>query len=286
MKADIKRIYRHAEVLTMVQPARNFLNVQSLEEIAEYISSEFSLYGLQTTSQYWEVDGRRYRNIIALYNPSKAKRLVVGAHYDVCGDQPGADDNASAVAGLLETARLVALNKPDLDYCLEFVAYCLEEPPYFATEAMGSFVHAQSLYKEKVDVIGMICYEMIGYFDDTPGSQQFPDPSLKSIYPDKGNFIIVVGIDAQKEFAMEVYGKMRNKAFVDVQSITFSVSAGLAGLSDQRNYWHFGYNAVMINDTSFMRNPHYHLESDTIDTLNFEKLTEVVNACYYAVTGF
>jgi hypothetical protein len=208
----------------------------------------------------------------------------VGAHYDVCGDQPGADDNASAVAGLLETARLIALNKPKIDYQIDFVAYCLEEPPFFGTEAMGSFVHAKSLSENKVELLGMICFEMIGYFSEQPNSQQFPSAELAKIYPSTANFIIVVGIEPYDEFNQKVKTLMSENAEIDVQVISFPSKDGLAGLSDQRNYWHFGYQALMINDTSFIRNPNYHMPSDTIETLNFEKMAEVVNCSYNAIT--
>lgn len=281
-----ERIYADVGFLTSLRPYRNWQNLESLEKVCHYLRKEFSNAGYETRDQKWIASGNEYTNVIASYNPEKSKRLVVGAHYDVAGDQPGADDNASAVAGLLETARLVAKNKPDLDYRIDFVAYCLEEPPFFTTPQMGSYVHAQSLLEEKADVLGMICYEMIGYFSEEPGSQGFPDPSLAKIYPHKGNFIIVVGIGQNREFNEKVYRLMKEKAQVDVQLINMPVKEGLAGMSDQRSYWHFGYNALMINDTSFLRNPHYHKKSDTIETLDFEKLTEVVNCSYKAVTGF
>jgi len=208
----------------------------------------------------------------------------VGAHYDVCGDQPGADDNASAVAGLLETARLLDAEKPRLRYRIDLVAYCLEEPPYFATEHMGSAVHAKSLHNGKVPVKAMICYEMIGYFSDQPGSQGFPDPALSRRYPNTGNFIVVVGKEGQEAFTAKVQSLMRAHSDIDVQSISFASTQGLGGLSDHRNYWQYNYPAVMINDTSFLRNPHYHQQSDTIHTLNFEKMAEVVRGAYAAIT--
>ena len=102
------------------------------------------------------------------------QRLIVGAHYDVCMDTPGADDNASAVAGMIETARLLIDENPQLDYCVEFVAYANEEPPFFGSDKMGSYIHAHSLNENHIDVLGMICYEMIGYFSDEPGSQEIP----------------------------------------------------------------------------------------------------------------
>jgi Zn-dependent M28 family amino/carboxypeptidase len=236
--------------------------------------------------QAWLAEGDEYKNIIASYNSSEKRRLIVGAHYDVAGNQPGADDNASAVAGLLETARMVFTVKPVLDYRIDFVAYCLEEPPFFGSDLMGSYIHAQSLHEANADVIGMICYEMIGYFSDKPNSQPFPSPEMAKRYPHVANFIIVVGIENYAEFNNKVHRLMSENSGIDVQIINFpssDVNAGLAGLSDQRSYWKFGYPALMINDTAFVRNPHYHQKSDTIDTLDFNKMTEVVNSAYRAV---
>lgn len=199
------------------------------------------------------------------------------------------------MAGLLETARLIAERKPETDYAIELVAYCLEEPPYFATNLMGSYIHAQSLHAQKADVIGMICYEMIGYFSDLPHSQPYPSPELEALYPHTANFIIVVGIQEHRAFNERVWQLMKSapasdsapasaSAPVDVQVVSFPGAGGLAGLSDHRNYWTFGYSAHMINDTSFLRNTNYNQMSDTIDTLDFDKMTAVVDAAYHAIT--
>jgi Zn-dependent M28 family amino/carboxypeptidase len=209
----------------------------------------------------------------------------VGAHYDVCGEQPGADDNASAVAGLLELVRMVHQRQPLLDYRIDFVAYCLEEPPFFGTASMGSYIHARSLNDSGVKVMGMISLEMIGYFSDQPNSQPFPSPELAQRYPSTANFIIVVGIKKYEAFNEKVHKAMANGAGIDVQLIHFPAEDSLAGLSDQRNYWKFNYPALMINDTAFVRNPNYHTRNDTIDTLDFVKMAEVVNAAYNAITG-
>jgi hypothetical protein len=150
---------------------------------------------------------------------------------------------------------------------------------------MGSYVHAKSLKEEGAEVIGMICYEMIGYFSDKPGSQGFPDQDLAKIYPDTGNFIIVVGIEDYADFNQRVFELMSQDTEIDVQKINFPVKEGLAGMSDQRNYWRFDYPALMINDTSFLRNPHYHKISDDIDTMNFDKMTAVINSSYKAIVG-
>jgi Zn-dependent M28 family amino/carboxypeptidase len=285
MTANKENLYQHVEFLTSLSPARNYLNTVSLEKVCTYLKEAFNSMSAHPEEQKWKAEGREYKNIIASYNADKTKRLIVGAHYDVCGNQPGADDNASAVAGLLESARLVFEQKPGIDYRIDFVAYCLEEPPFFGTQYMGSYVHAKSLHDSRADVIGMICYEMIGYFSDEPGSQNFPAPHLAKLYPNTGNFIIVVGIEKWKEFNTKVYELMRQDAGIDVQVISFPQGFGseYAALSDQRNYWAFGYPALMINDTSFMRNPHYHQTTDTIDTLDFEKMTAVVNGAYRAI---
>ncbi len=276
--ADPTRLHADVAFLTAIEPARQYLNLASLNKAADYIRAEFEkLGGAVVTEQPYQAEGQEYRNIIASFGPPEAERIIVGAHYDVCGEQPGADDNASAVAGLLETARLLQPQAGALTRRLDFVAYSLEEPPFFATEHMGSAVHAQSLHAEKARVRAMFCYEMIGYFSDAPGSQQFPDAALAALYPSTGNFIIVVGQQGQEALTQQVQALMRAHSTIDVQRINLPASQPLAGLSDHRNYWHYGYEAVMINDTSFLRNPHYHEASDTLDTLDFERMAQVVD---------
>jgi len=284
MTAQTKRLYDDVAFLTTLQPARNYRNLASLEKAVQYIETAFAKAGAAPEIQSWQADGNTYKNVIASYNTHLNRRLVVGAHYDVCGDQPGADDNASAVAGLLELARLVFEQQPPLEYRIDFVAYCLEEPPFFATSSMGSYVHSQSLYNGRADVMGMICLEMIGYFSDAPESQPFPSPDLAKLYPHTANFIIVVGIETYADFNNKVHQLMAEGSAIDVQVISFALGEGLAGLSDQRSYWKFGYPALMINDTSFIRNPNYHTKADTIDTLDFPKMTAVVDSVYRAIT--
>ncbi|MFD2718271.1 M28 family peptidase [Hymenobacter monticola] len=286
MPADQTRLRADVQFLTALQPARNCHNLTSLNKAADYIKGCFEQLSGTVTEQAFTADGRRYRNIIASFGPPEAARIVIGAHYDVCGDQPGADDNASAVAGLLETARLVQQNQSELRHRLDFVAYPNEEPPYFATDYMGSAVHAKSLHAAQVSVRAMLCYEMIGYFSDAPNSQSFPNEALAQRYPSTGNFIVVVGKTGQEAFTRQVHALMQSHAgTLDVQHINLPESMGLAGLSDHRNYWRQGYDAVMINDTSFLRNPNYHQKTDTIDTLDFGRMAQVVDGVYGAVLG-
>lgn len=287
MKANKDRLYSDTKFLTELRPYRNHLNMESLDKVVDFMKEVMIESGLSVKEQKWKVNEKEYTNVIAVYNTGQNRTLVVGAHYDVFGEKPGADDNASAVAGLLETARLLGENKPEIDYSIELVGYCLEEPPYYGTEYMGSHIHAQSLYKNQVDVIGMICYEMIGYFSDKPNSQKFPSPELSEIYPNTGNFIMTVGIDKYDNFNKKVRQLMSEASDIAVYNISIPTNhqlISIAELSDHVNYWKFGYNALMINDTSDLRNPNYHKQTDTIETLNFDKMTEVVNGAYNAIT--
>jgi len=282
-RAKKSRLYRDVDFLTGVRPYRNYQNPGSLEKVSKYITDEFISSGYICKEQKWVAEGEEYKNIIASWQKGLKRRLIVGAHYDVAGDQPGADDNASAVAGLLETARLVSESRPDLNYGIDFVAYCLEEAPFFTTKEMGSYIHAKSLFDTQADIVGMLCYEMIGYFSDEPGSQSFPQPELAAIYPDRGDYIVVVGIEQCRAFSDRVHSLMSERSGINVEKIVFPDGTGLAGRSDQRNYWEFGYKAVMISDTSFLRNPNYHQVTDTIETLDFDKMKEVVDCCFNAV---
>ncbi|GAB2478941.1 M28 family peptidase [Algoriphagus taiwanensis] len=285
-KAQVARIVQDVQCLTDVYPARNYRNLESLKKIQDYLVKEMTYYGYETHLQTWTALGNDYSNVICSYQPEKEKRLIIGAHYDVCGNTPGADDNASAVAGLLETLRLISENKPNLDFGIDFVAYCLEEPPFFGTELMGSYVHAKSIAPNRKNILGMICYEMIGYFSDEPGSQKFPDPSFEKLYPSTGNFIMTVGIEKFSSFNDQVFKGMKEGGFIEVEKVNMPESNGFAGLSDQRNYWTFGIPAMMINDTSFLRNPNYHELGDTIDTLDFKKMSGVVDAAIYSILNF
>jgi len=280
-----ERLYADVEKLTSIDPPRNYLNLESLNAIADYIHKEFKQWDCETQVQEYLADDNIYKNVIASFNPEHSVRIVLGAHYDVCGEQPGADDNASAVAGLLEVGRLIDELKPTLNCRVDLVAFSLEEPPYFQTPLQGSAIHASSLAKAKVKVKAMICLEMIGYFSDEPNSQQFPIPQLAAMYPSVGNFIVVVGQMGEETLVQQVKTSMQEVAQIDVQSIAAPKSITGITFSDHASYWDQGYPAVMINNTSFYRNPNYHEPTDTIDTLDFDKMTEVVRGVYWAIVN-
>ena len=277
-KAQAQRMFEDVSFLTRLRPFRNYENLESLEAVVNYLKEELELFSLDFSKQQWMAEGNQYTNLIHSYQPDKKKRLIMGAHYDVCGDQPGADDNGSAVAGLLETIRLIYEDKLELDYGIDFVFYCLEEPPFFGTEEMGSYIHAKSVAKNKENILGMICYEMIGYFSDEKGSQSFPHPALKLLYPSKGNYIMTIGIPEHQVFNQMIYQGMKKDSDIGVYNFSLEQGRQLAGMSDQRNYWKFDIPALMINDTSMMRNSNYHKMTDDIETLDFEKISEVINS--------
>lgn len=281
MQADPKRMYEDVAYLTTLQPARNYRNKGSLDKASGYCHKQLADLAFDKL-EYQEFrvrGGEQYRNVSAIYEGQQKERIIIGAHYDVWDDQPGADDNASAVAGMLETARLLHQYRQQhkLRYTLEFMAYCLEEPPFFGSEEMGSAVHARMMQEQQVPLKLMVCYEMIGYFSDRPGSQSIPHPSLKDHYPDRGNFIIIGGNSRQPGVAEELAGLAQPHCGIPVYPVSSPVTDGLVDLSDHRSYWKLGYPAVMVNDTSFLRNPNYHQKTDTIDTLDFDKMAEVVN---------
>jgi Zn-dependent M28 family amino/carboxypeptidase len=280
---QIDRLFQVVSTLTLVEPARNYQNVQSLNQIAEYIHQEFKKWDCQIHIQKFWAEDQMYQNVIASFGNLDAPRIVVGAHYDVDGNQPGADDNASAVAGLLEIGHLLNELKPDLKYRVDLVAFCLEEAPFFDTEWMGSTVYAQSCLREDARVKAMICLEMIGYYSDEPNSQKYPSPELAQMYPNQGNFVVVVSKLGQETLVQNVQQSMQMVANIDVQSICAPQDMQIINLSDHYSFWKAGYEAVMITDTSFLRNPNYHLVSDTIDTLDFNRMAEVVKGVYWAV---
>lgn len=279
------KLKAHVQALVDIKPARSHAHPASLNKAVAYIASQWKEMGLQSQEQPFKVGTDTYKNLIAFVGPEKGPRIVVGAHYDVCGDQPGADDNASAVAGLLELSRLLKQNDKLLTSRIEFVAYTLEEPPNFGSKTMGSAVHARSLKKTGVNVKLMISLEMIGFFSDKPGSQRYPIPALSMYYPTKGNFIAVVGNQSSsgRSFAALFREAMRVASPLPVYSLNAPSSMTGVDFSDHRNYWTEGYPALMITDTAFFRNPHYHKVTDTIDTLNFSKMADVVRGVYWSL---
>jgi Zn-dependent M28 family amino/carboxypeptidase len=284
VSADPSRLRLDVEALTGLPGYRCFERPDDLDRAAEWVRSALDASGLPVEEQPFVAGDRSFRNFIARYGPTGAPLLVIGAHYDVCGEQPGADDNASAVAGLLELARLLARHRPDLGHRIELALWPLEEPPNYRTPAMGSAVHARSLADSNARAGGMICLEMLGYFSDEPGSQGFPAPGMGLLYPTRGNFIAVVGNTTSWGFTRGVKARMAGATELPVRSINAPALLPGVDFSDHYNFWKIGWDAVMITDTAFYRNPNYHRVTDTPDTLDYERMADVVTGVYAAVT--
>ncbi|MES2587847.1 MAG: M28 family peptidase [Bacteroidota bacterium] len=276
--ADTNLIKSHLTNITKTKTFRTYNNLALLNKTADYIRDEFLLYADSVSFQEFEVDGRIYKNVLCSFGIENKKRIVVGAHYDVCDNQEGADDNASGVVGLLELARLLKGQK--LKNRIDLVAYSLEEPPFFRTESMGSYIHAKSLSDSKAIVYGMISLEMIGFFKDEKHTQEYPLKILSLIYGNRGNYITLV-----KKFGAGKFVHKFCRGFKNTKSIRtkkFSGPKALPGIdfSDHLNYWKFGFSALMITDTAFYRNKNYHQDTDTMETLDLKRMAQVIDGVF------
>ncbi|WBO85827.1 M28 family peptidase [Hymenobacter yonginensis] len=275
--ADTSQLRQHLVALIGTPEPRNYQHLPSLNQAARYIEQQLQAAGAQPVRQPYDVQGNTYYNVIGHFGPATGPRLVVGAHYDVCGEQPGADDNGTGVAALLELARLLG-RQPTLPYGIELVAYTLEEPPFFRTPQMGSYVHARALHDAGVPVRGMVALEMLGYYDDRKGSQDYPFGPLKWVYGGRGNYVTVAQKFGNGQFGRQFARRYKGLATLPVRR--FKAPAWLPGIdfSDHLNYWQFGYSAVLLTDTAFYRNKHYHQPTDTLARLDMRRLALAVDA--------
>ncbi|MDP2158661.1 MAG: M28 family peptidase [Nitrospirota bacterium] len=260
---------------------RSWMDLDKLAASADFIERRMRKDGCSTEQQHFPFRNNTYANIITEItgtDPDCQELLIVGAHYDSCEGTPGADDNASGVAGLLELARLTR-EKP-LKRTVRYVAFCLEEPPAYMTKHMGSYVHAESLQNEGAKVFGMISLEMLGYYCEDKGSQYYPSSLFKPFFPGIGNFIAFVGNFSSRNFSNTVKSAFTSVSSFPVESLNgFSIIPGV-DFSDHRNYWKFGYPGFMITDTAFYRNPNYHDPGDLPDTLDYDRLATLTKALY------
>lgn len=278
---DPSILQEHVKKLSVDFSPRSYEEPENLERAAAYIAAEFRRSTDEVTEQVFTASpGRPYKNVIARFGPDTPEVVIVGAHYDAWGGLPGADDNASGVAGLIELAKLLGSHAPKRR--VELVAYTLEEPPHFRTGEMGSAQHAAALAKSGKKVRGMISLEMIGAFSDEPRSQRFPVGLLGLVYPDTGNYIVVVGRIGGGGIVRTVKRAMKGASDLPVESINAPRFVPGIDFSDHSNYWDHGFDAVMITDTSFYRNERYHTAQDTWDTLDYARMAKVVQGAFAA----
>lgn len=287
----IENLRKHVEVLSQDIGSRSIQEPDKLEAAALYIESELESAGLHVLRQEYEAHGVGTANLVAR-TPNwagDAPVTVLGAHYDTVPGTPGADDNASAVAALIETAKKVYLESPEKSGNLLFAAFSTEEPPCFATDLMGSRIFTERIAGSEVELRGALVLEMVGYFSDHPGSQNMPAGLEFLGLPDTGNFIALAADRQSAELAewarvgMEESGSgLPCTALVDTGIIPGLGS--LMRLSDNASFWDAGIPALMVTDTAFLRNPNYHEKTDTADTLNYDAMARLVKALNYTLT--
>jgi Zn-dependent M28 family amino/carboxypeptidase len=276
-----ERLKAHVRALSETFHPRDYTHPENLDRAAGYLADHLKRAGGQVELQPFRVDGKEYRNVIAHFGPETPERIVIGAHYDTAGPLPGADDNGSGVAGLLELATLLGQKPPPMR--VELVGFTLEEPPFFRTEHMGSRVHAKALRAAGVKVRAMLSLETMGFFTDAPDSQRYPVDKLRWRYPSTGNFIAVVGQTGDGGLVREVATAMRAVRSLPVEFLSAPASIQGIDFSDHASYQAEGYRAAMITDTAFFRNPRYHEPTDTWDTLDYGRMAQVVQGVHCAL---
>jgi hypothetical protein len=279
---DVHQLYTHVEHLSVTIGSRSLYEYDKIEDTKRYIVSCLKTFGYIPTLQNYDYEGKTFSNIIVsipgVQYPDEA--VIVGAHYDSVYGTPGADDNASAVAVLLEMCR--ALKSVSPGRTLKLIFFFLEEPPVFRTEHMGSYVYAKEAKARNENITAMICLEMVGYYSDKKDGQTFPLPLMSMMYSTTPDFIAVVGNLKSRSLVDKIKNSLLKASRIPVETLTSVSFVPGVDLSDHRSFWKMGYPAVMITDTAFYRNPNYHTENDTIDTLDFNTMADLLKGLLQA----
>jgi Zn-dependent M28 family amino/carboxypeptidase len=276
----VSHLRDHLTMLTRTIGERSVRLAENIEKSAAYIQAQFENYGLRVERQTYLYRGNEVSNVVAELKTSRnpSAHYVIGAHYDSMAGTVGADDNASAVAVLLETARALQNNQKS-GINITFVAFALEEPPVYGTKYMGSRVFAAKAKQEGRVIDGMICLEMVGYTCHEPGCQHYPFPMQFFGYPKDGTFIGIVGNVKSLWFTRRLKNSLQHNPNLPVETLTVPFNGWIlpsVRLSDHASFWSQGYRAVMVTDSAFFRNPNYHLRSDTMETLDIDFMAELV----------
>ena len=277
-----ERLRRHVAVLAGEIGERNVFRPAALRAAAEYIRGAWANQGHEVVSQRYDVQGVTSENLaIELRGKSKPGEIVlIGAHYDSVHGSPGANDNASGVAALLELSRDFARFAPERT--VRFVAFVNEEPPFFTSQQMGSMVYAKAARERGDDIRLMVSLEMLGFYSDRPGSQSYP-PLLRLFYPDRANFVAIVSNLSSRKPLRELAQAFRASSDFPVETLAAFESVPGLGWSDQFSFWRQGYPAVMVTDTAFYRYPYYHTALDTPDKVCYAPMARVVEGLRKAI---
>lgn len=279
--ASVHETFLKGVVVEVANPNRNWRDTAELHRTADWIHGKFVGFGLSCRDQLFEVEHRTYRNVECVLPGRRTEVVVLGAHYDVAGKLPGADDNASGVAGILDVARRFHESGDQPNSTLRFVAYALEEPPFYGTESMGSFFHARKMKDSGIAVKLMVSLEMLGcYGDSIP--QAYPEGVDARSLPKFGNFYAAVS-NLGSSGLTKAFKAVADRSNV-VRTIVYNAPSQV-DWSDHMNYWAFGFPAFMITDTAFLRNLEYHKAGDTPETLNYHAMAGILDAIYEYAKG-
>jgi Zn-dependent M28 family amino/carboxypeptidase len=269
------RLRTHVEQLAGGIGERNVFRPAALDQAARYITREFQQSGLSPAAQPFTALGREVRNIEAELtgNGRPDEILVLGAHYDTVQGCPGANDNGSGVAALLEVAR--ALAPARLERTIRFVAFVNEEPPFFQGPEMGSLVYARRCRARAERIVGMLSLETIGYYTDRPGTQRYPAP-MGLLYPSTGHFLGMVSDLRSRRLLFRVAKAFRKATEFPIRSAVAPAALPGVSWSDHWAFWQQGFPAIMLTDTAPYRYPHYHSPYDRPDQLRYPEFTAVV----------
>lgn len=270
-------LQRHVVTLATGIGERNVWQYAGLQHAADHIETELRASGYSPSRQTFDVSRLPVSNIEGTLAGSTHPDdiLVVGAHYDTVGGCPGANDNATGIAALLELARRFAGQR--LARTVKFVAFVNEEPPFFQTPQMGSLVYARAARARGDRIVAMLALETMGYYSDAPGSQQYPVREMAALYPDTGNFIGLVSNEESGELLAAAARAFALGSSLPVQAAAMPADLPGAGWSDHWSFWQAGYAGMMVTDTAPWRYPWYHTADDTPDKIDFANFAEVVN---------
>lgn len=281
---DEQHLKNLVRILSTEFSHRNIQHPIEMEGASKFIAKELGVFSSRVTFQKFSSHGAVFSNVSALFGPSTGERIIVGAHYDNAGGKgageivPGADDNASGIAGIVELAHLFSLHPPKVP--VELVAFALEEAMPLGLDLIGSEVHAIHLRDKNVAVSLMIDLEMIGYFSDAPNSQKYHMSILQALYPSTANFIALVGRWNEWKRIGALKSAMIGATDLPVSSLSMPYALPRLADSDHVSYWRAGFPAVMITDTSFNRNGNYHTQHDTWDTLDYQRMGKVIQGVF------
>ncbi len=274
----VRSLRQHVDRMAGLIGPRHLGKPQTIRSTTKFLEHELAVRGAKVTHESYIASGQEVSNLIVEWRGIERpdEILIIGAHYDTVPSTPGADDNASAVAVLLEI--IGRLTGEKFDRTVRFVFFPCEEPPHFHLGEMGSQIHSCRCRTQEENVIGMLCLEMLGFFTDAPDSQKLPPgipKCLHWLFPRKGNFLAAVANPASTLLLMRFRQGFKRASTFPLFTIPLPEKIREIRLSDHSNFWDQGFPALMLTDTSFLRNPHYHQPSDLPETLDYERMADL-----------